>query len=72
MPTPPGAFEDIKAVVYDFCELRAGQHARKFLGDWQGSLAHARREFFDLYAANQSQLAEFALSQIGKIYEIER
>jgi len=34
----PGAFEDLKAVVYDFCETRAGEHARAFLGDWRGSL----------------------------------
>ena len=91
----PGAFEDLRAVVYDFCESRAGEHARKFLGDWQGSLvcddfsgykqsfiqggiteagclAHARRKFFDLHAANQSQLAQFALEQIGKVYDIER
>ena len=33
-----GAFEDLKAVVYDFCESRAGVHAREFLGDWQGTL----------------------------------
>jgi transposase len=34
----PGAFEDLKAVVYDFCETRAGEHARAFLGEWKGSL----------------------------------
>ena len=34
----PGAFEDLKAVVYDFCESRAGEHARVFLGKWKGSL----------------------------------
>ena len=34
----PGAFEPIKAVVYDFCESRAGEHARAFLGEWRGSL----------------------------------
>ena len=34
----PGAFEDLKAVVYDFCESRAGEHARTFLGDWKGTL----------------------------------
>ena len=34
----PGAFENIKAVVYDFCESRAGEHARVFLGDWSGAL----------------------------------
>jgi transposase len=90
----PGAFEDVRAVVYDFCESRAGEHARAFLSGWNGSLvcddfagykgliangvievgclAHARRKFFDLHAANKSQVAERALQQFGKIYEIER
>ena len=90
-----GAFEDLQAVVYDFCESRAGVHAREFLGDWQGTLvcddysgykegfksgriieagclAHARRKFFDLHVANKSQIAEFALEQFAKVYEIER
>ncbi len=34
----PGAFEDLKAVVYDFCGTRAGENARAFLGEWKGSL----------------------------------
>ena len=34
----PGVFEDLKAVVYDFCESRAGEHARTFLDDWSGAL----------------------------------
>ena len=34
----PGAFEDLKAVIYDFCESRAGAHARIFLGEWKGAL----------------------------------
>jgi transposase len=90
----PGAFEDMKAVVYDFCESRSGEHARRFLGEWKGSLtcddfsgykaliasgvtevgclAHARRKFFDLHAANQSQIAEFALQQFARVYDIER
>jgi len=39
----PGAFEDLRAVVYDFCESRAGEHARHFLATgteqaWQGHL----------------------------------
>lgn len=95
----PGAFENIKAVVYDFCESRSGEHARRFLGHgtdkaWKGSLtcddfsgykaliasgvtevgclAHARRKFFDLHAANQSQIAEFALQQFARVYDIER
>ena len=33
-----GAFENTKVVVYDFCESRSGEHARRFLGDWRGSL----------------------------------
>jgi len=33
-----GAFEDTRAVVYDFCESRAGENAKIFLGDWRGSL----------------------------------
>ena len=90
----PGAFQDIKAVVYDFCESRAGEHARNFLGEWLGALicddfagykagfaqgimevgclAHARRKFFDLHAANKSQIAGFALEQLAKGYDIER
>ena len=37
-----------------------------------GCLAHARRKFFDLHATNKSQLAGFALEQLGKVYDIER
>ena len=89
-----GAFEETRAVVYDFCESRAGENAKVFLGDWRGSLvcddfsgykqlmnhgvtevgclAHARRKFFDLHAANQSQIAQQALAQFGQIYGVER
>ena len=86
---------DMRAVVYDFCKSRAGEHPRKFLGGWSGALvcddysgykqtfaqnnvtelgcmAHARRKFFELHAANKSQLAGFALEQIGKLYGVER
>jgi hypothetical protein len=31
-------FENTRVVVYDFCESRAGELARRFLGDWRGSL----------------------------------
>ena len=34
----PPRFADLQAVVYDFTESRAGEHARTFLGDWHGSL----------------------------------
>jgi transposase len=89
-----GAFESVKAVVYDFNDSRSGENARTFLGNWRGKLltddfsgykalhamgvtelgcmAHARRKFFDLHAANQSALAEAALQRIGALYEIER
>ena len=33
-----GVFEPLRAVVYDFTQSRAGEHARDFLGDWRGSL----------------------------------
>ena len=87
-------FADLKAVVYDFSPSRAGEHARNFLGPWNGKLvcddfagykagfaqgiieigcmAHARRKFFDLHAANKSQLAEQALHSIAGLYEVER
>ena len=37
-----------------------------------GCLAHARRKFFDLYAANQSPVAAEALRRIGELYDVER
>jgi len=37
-----------------------------------GCLAHARRKFFDLHAANKSQLAAQALDYLGRLYAIER
>jgi hypothetical protein len=37
-----------------------------------GCMAHARRKFFDLHTANKSQLADYALQQIGLLYEIEK
>ena len=89
-----GAFEPLKAVVYDFAQSRRGEHARTFLGQWRGSLvcddysgykalfaggvievgcmAHARRKFFDLHAANKSSIAQQALQYMAVLYEIER
>ena len=37
-----------------------------------GCMAHARRKFFDLHVANQSQIAEQALKFFGVLYDIER
>ena len=33
-----GAHDSVRAVIYDFAESRAGQHARDFLGEWRGTL----------------------------------
>jgi transposase len=33
-----GAFEPLKAVVYDFTDSRSGENARDFLGEWRGRL----------------------------------
>jgi transposase len=90
----PTQFADMRAVVYDFADSRAGEHARAFLGGWRGKLvcdnysgykagfaqgmtevgclAHARRKFFDLHAANKSQIAQRALQFFGELYDIER
>ena len=91
----PGKFEPLRAVIYDFCDSRAGEHARRFLGDWRGALlvddyagykktlgekgvielgcmAHARRKFYDLHAANQSRIAADALEYFRQLYEVER
>jgi transposase len=31
-------FSDVRAVVYEFADSRAGEHARTFLGEWRGKL----------------------------------
>jgi transposase len=58
-----------KLVCDDFAGYKAcfGQAVTEI-----GCMAHARRKFYDLHKANQSQLAEYALRQIGLLYEIER
>ena len=55
------------------CDGFAGYKASFQLGITEiGCMAHARRKFFDLHAANKSQLAEQALHSIGGLYEVER
>jgi hypothetical protein len=34
----PTRFASMRAVIYDFADSRAGEHARHFLGGWRGSL----------------------------------
>jgi transposase len=61
----PGAFEDTKAVVYDFCESRAGEHARTFLGDWKGSL------ICDDYAGYKQSIAS-GVTEVGCLAHARR
>ncbi|MEY3201720.1 MAG: hypothetical protein RIR70_1270 [Pseudomonadota bacterium] len=89
-----GAHDKTRAVVYQFADSRAGEHAEEFLGAWRGTLvcddyagykhllsqgvteagcmAHARRKFFELHAANKSTLAAEALDYFGQLYGVER
>ncbi len=61
----PGAFEGTKAVVYDFCESRAGEHARSFLGDWKGSL------ICDDYAGYKQSIAG-GIAEVGCLAHARR
>ena len=68
-PNFPLSRHDPKLVCDDF----AGYKASFEQGVTEiGCMAHARRKFFDLHAANQSQLAEQALQYIGQLYDVER
>ncbi|WP_369665104.1 IS66 family transposase [Variovorax sp. V116] len=77
----PGAFEGMKAVVYDFADSRAGQHAQEFLGEWRGALvcdnysgykALLAKGIVELHTANKSQIAEAGIQYFARLYEIER
>ncbi len=70
----PGVFEDLRAVVYDFCESRSGEHPRRFLDigneGWQGKLV------CDDYAAYKALFTQ-GVVEIGcmaharrKLYEL--
>jgi len=55
------------------CDDSAGYKASFEQGITEiGCMAHARSKFFDLHAANKSQLADQALHSIAGLYEIER
>ena len=51
-------FADIRAVVYDFADSRAGEHARTFLGQWRGKLV------CDDYSAYKAGF-ELGITEIG-------
>ena len=62
----PGVFEDMKAVVYDFCETRGGEHARAFLGDWRGSLV------CDDYSGYKAGFASGRVIEVGCLAHARR
>lgn len=76
--SPSRAGEHARAFLGDWrgqlvCDDFAGYKACFEQGATEiGCMAHARRKFYDLHVANQSQLAEQALHHIGQLYEIER
>lgn len=59
-----GAFESIRAVVYDFTESRSGQHLRTFLwhrtgSAWKGSLG------CDDYAGYKALFLDGGIAEVG-------
>ena len=55
------------------CDDFSGYKALFELGVTEaGCLAHARRKFHELWASNQSSVAEAALTFFGRLYEVER
>lgn len=61
-----GAFEPVKAVVYDFADSRAGKHAREFLGDWRGTLV------CDDYAGYKALIADGSSTAKAIDYSLKR
>lgn len=54
-----GRFEPLRAVIYDFCESRAGQHASSFLAGWRGHL------MVDDYAGYNAVLSSSGVIELG-------
>lgn len=62
----PGAFEDVKAVVYDFTETRSGKNAQEFLGAWRGKLV------CDDYSGYKAMLAKEGVTECGCLAHARR
>ncbi|TCW78862.1 IS66 family transposase [Burkholderia sp. SRS-46] len=58
-------FADLKTVVYDFADSRAGEHARKFLGAWCGKL------MCDDYSGYKASF-ELGITEIGCVAHARR
>ena len=54
-----GRFESLRAVIYDFCESRAGKHASSFLAGWRGHL------MVDDYAGYNAVLSSSGVIELG-------
>jgi transposase len=72
----PRAYENVKAVTYDFTDTRSGKNAEAFLGHWHGKLV------CDDYCGNKATLAKGVTGWgclahagrkfFGHLYDIER
>ncbi|NVH78218.1 IS66 family transposase [Paraburkholderia sp. JPY432] len=58
-------FADVRAVVYEFADSRAGEHARTFLGKWRGKLV------CDDYSAYKAGF-ELGITEIGCVAHARR
>ena len=58
-------FADVRAVVYEFADSRAGEHARAFLGKWRGKLV------CDDYSAYKAGF-ELGITEIGCVAHARR
>ncbi len=54
-----GRFEPLRAVIYDFCESRAGKYASSFLAGWRGHL------MVDDYAGYNAVLSSSGVIELG-------
>lgn len=76
--TPSRSGEHARAFLGDWrghlvCDDFSGYKASFSRGVTEvGCMAHARRHFFDLHAANKSVLAAEAIDAIGQLYAVER
>ena len=66
------AIEDMKAVVYNFCESRAEEQARNFLGEWRGSLVCDDFSFYKACFSQGIKEAECQAYARRKFFDLHR
>jgi hypothetical protein len=62
----PAVFDPLRAVIYDFCESRAGKHANAFLAGWQGHLV------VDDYKGYKQLLGRDGITEVGCLAHARR